>query len=648
MLTFFRRGITAKLMLVLLGLVLVAIVITGFGAGGMGLDTLKNIGGGGIATVDGEHITSEEVGTQMSQVLDNARRQQPEIDMATIVRQGAVDDIVDQFITATGAVHFAQDHGLGATREMVDRYITTIPLFQDATGKFDDALFRRWLGEQKLSEAQVRKDITRQLLMRQLIDPAAAVARLPIGLVNQYAAMALESRTGSFGIVPAKAMITGVAPTDAELAAAYRTNVARYTIPERRVLRYALFDAAQVAAQSKATEAEIQAAYKQNAGEYAAREMRSLQQVVLQSEAAARSFAQKLAAGTSFEAAAQQAGYSPGDIAIGEQSRDAFAKISSPAVATAAFAAAKGATTQPIRSSFGWHIVRVADIKQIPGKPIEAVRAQVATAIEQRKSQEALSDFAAHIEDAVGGGASFDEVVRANKLSVVETPPLTGAGNAPDQPGWTQPPEIKALLGSGFALAPGDDPTVETVVQNQRFALLSVARVVPAAAPPLAQIKDRVRADLIVQRASARAHAVATAIVAKINAGIAPGQAFAEAKLNLPPVQTITTTRQQIASRPNGVPAYITTLFTMPRGKAKLSPAPNGEGWIIVFLNGITPGDPAKSPEAVQKLRGELGQALTQEYSSQFGNSILAGMKVKRNEKAIADLKAQLSRGSAQ
>ena len=60
MLSFFRRGIWAKVMLVILGIGLFAIVITGFGTGGIGgLDSLAG-GGTNLASVEGEKISSEE------------------------------------------------------------------------------------------------------------------------------------------------------------------------------------------------------------------------------------------------------------------------------------------------------------------------------------------------------------------------------------------------------------------------------------------------------------------------------------------------------------------------------------------------------------------------------------------------------------
>src|SRR3546814_6395633 len=73
-----------------------------------------------------------------------------------------------------------------------------------------------------------------------------------------------------------------------------------------------------------------------------------------------------------------------------------------------------------------------------------------------------------------------------------------------------------------------EDPLVETLAPGQSFAIIDVARIVPAAAPPLAEIPDRVKGDLAQRRALDRARAVAASIVAKINAGTPARQAFAE------------------------------------------------------------------------------------------------------------------------
>ncbi|HYE29268.1 MAG TPA: peptidyl-prolyl cis-trans isomerase [Allosphingosinicella sp.] len=641
MLSSFRRGFMAKLMLGVLFLTLVAMVITGFGTGGGGLGDLGGLRSGTVAKVAGEKLTTDRLREETQRQFERLRREQPELDMATFLRRGALEEVLAQLIDTTAIAVFGREQGLGVSRQSIDREIAGVRAFQDVTGRFDDATFRRVLAQERISEQQLRDDLASQILQRQLMLPVVGSAHVPNAMALQYASLLLETRTGMVGAVPSAAMGPGSEPSEAELAAFYRTNQARYTIPERRVIRYAVFGPEQVAAQSQATEAEIQAAYRQNP-DYAARETRALSQVVLRDEAKARALAQKVAAGTSFAAAAAQEGFAASDTALGINSREAFAAKSSPAVAAAAFGAAKGATVGPIRSPFGWHVVRVDDILVSAAKPLAAVRAELAAQIQRRKATDAVSDLATRIENALGDGSSFDEIVTAQKLAVTETAPVTATGAAPDTPGWQAPPELQPLLEGAFAIEPGEEPAVETIEENQRYALVAVVRAIPAAAPPLARIRDRVKADLLLRRASERARAVASAIVARINAGTPPAQAFAQAEVKLPAVQTLTATRRDIARQQAQVPPPMAMMFSLPRGKARLLAAPDGRGWFVVYLDRIIPGDARKEPGLILAVRSQFSQIVGDEYARQFTAAVRAGMKIERNDAALRRLKDEL------
>jgi peptidyl-prolyl cis-trans isomerase D len=642
MLSLFRRGFMAKIMLVVLVIGLFAIVITGFGTGGGGgLGGLGGVSATTVADVGGEELTSIRLREEVQRQLDRLRREQPELDMASFLRQGALEEVMEQLIDLTASAVFAREQGLGASRRMIDGEIASIPEFHDLTGRFDDSTFRSVLAQQNLTEAQVREDFATRILQRQLLGPASRAAHVPAAIANQYASLLLETRSGIVGAVPSTAMGPGAEPSEAELTAFYRTNRARYTIPERRVIRYAAFGPENVAAQAQAGEAEIQAAYRSDPA-YAARETRTLSQVVLQDQAAARALAQKVAGGTSFAAAAAQAGFSARDIALGANSREALAAKSSPAVAAAVFGAAKGATVGPVRSPFGWHVVKVDDVTVSASKPLAAVRGELAAQIQQRKAQNAVNDLATRIENAIGDGSSFDEIVASQKLAVKETAPVTSAGAAPGTAGWQAPPELQPLLEGAFALEPGEEPGVETIQENQRYALVAVTRAIPAAAPPLAAIRDRVKADLTVRRASEGARAVASAIVARINGGMAPAQAFAQAQLKLPAVQALTATRRDIARANDQVPPPLAMMFSLPRGKARILAAPDGRGWFVVYLDRIVPGDASKEPGLVQAVRSQFGAIIGDEYARQFTAAIRGALKIERNDKAVRQLKNEL------
>lgn len=642
MLNIFRKGATSKVMLVILGIGLFAIVATGFGTDGMG-----GLGGAGPATagdtlveVADQKITSTEVSDQVDRQLDRLRQSDPSIDLARLFAEGGYETIIDQLVNTRAMLAFGREQGLGASKRMVDAEIASIPAFENLAGQFDQGAFQRALQSERITEQQLREDIASTLIQRQIMVPVVGSPHVPETMAQRYAALLLEQRSGSVGLVSAKSMAGGDAPTDAEINAFYARNQARYAVPERRTVRYALFGADQVAAAAQPSEAEIQAAYREGQAKYGAQETRSLSQVILPSEAEARALSQRLAGGTRLEQAA-----GGNLIRLQNQQRAAFERLASAAVANAAFSAAEGTTTQPVRSPLGFHIVRVDAINRKPATPIENVRAELVAQVGERKRQDALAALVTKIEDALGEGASLEEVAQANGLSVVETPAVTATGANPAAPDQALAAELRPLLRPAFELTADEDPLVETLSPTQ-FAIMKVGQIIPAAPPALAQIRDRVRADLIRDRASARARQLAQQLADRINRGTAPAQAFAGAGV---PVQSqrISARRIDIARPGQPVPPPLVMMFSLPKGRARILEAPNGAGWFVVHTETTVPGNAAGQPQLVQATRTQFERILGEEYGAQFARAVQTGLEVERNEAKIRSLKQQLQSGAA-
>ena len=643
MLSIFRRGATAKIMLVILGLALFAMVITGFGTGGGGLGDIGSGGSSGaLARVGEQELTERELRRDLDDRLSAARQQNPELDLQALLRTLPFDQVVNQLVNSLTVVEYGRGRGLTMSETAFQKVIAAVPEFQNMAGQFDRATYLQALQSTGRTEADLRRDVQRWLLQRQLLLPVQSSPHVPAGIAVHYASLLLETRTGTVGAVPTAAMGPGQEPSAADLQAFYRKNIGRYTIPERRVLRYAVFGREQVGGAAKPTDAEIEAAYKQNAAAYGPRETRRLSQVVLPDQATANAFTQKVNGGTAFAQAAAQAQFSAADIAVPEQTKESYTRTANAAVAIAVFGAAKGAVVGPVKGPIGWHVVRVEDVKVTPARPLAAVRTEIAAAIELQKAQTALQDLAGRIDDAVADGQSFEEVAQREKLTVRETPPVTGAGAAPGNAGWQMPPEAAPLLQTAFELEPNSEPVVQVIAPNERFALLTIGNILPSAAPPLGQIAAQVRADLQRQRASERARAVAAAIVSKINAGTPPARAFAEAQVKLPAVQPVTAVRRDVARSGNVAPPLV-MLFSLPQGKARLVPGPGGNGWFVVHLEKIVPGDATKDPAMIAGIRGSFTNVFAEEYSSQFTNAARQKVKVKRNEDALNKLKRELA-----
>ncbi|MGN6269313.1 MAG: SurA N-terminal domain-containing protein [Sphingomonas sp.] len=647
MLSILRRLTQSKigLFITLAALVVIALAfaagdITNFG-GGAGRAT----GGDTIATVGKTKITAEDLKAEVLNEVNAYRQQNPQLTTAQFIQGGGFDATVDRLINSLALQQFAQAQGMAVSKKAVDGQIASIPGLQGPNGQFDPALYQQLLQQQRLTDAGVRAQIRQGIYGQMLTGPIVGASQVPAKLALPYASLLLEKRSGAIGFIPAKEMPAGPAPTDQELTAWYQHHIDRYTVPERRVIRYAIVSPDAVKARATPTDAEIAQQYKAQAARFAPTEKRTVKQVVVADQAAANALAAKVKAGTAIDAAAKAAGLEASTAT--DVSKADFAKQSSAELANAVFAARQGDVVGPVKTGFGFSVARIEKVTQDPGKTLAEAHDVLAKEIEQQKTNDLLGQIHDKIDDALNGGATFDEVVADQKLKAAQTAPITQAGFDPTDPASRPDPQLAQIVQSGFDAQQGDSPELVQVGQDGSFAIASLGRIVPAAPQPLARIRDKVAADFTADRADQAAHKLATEIVAKVNKGASLVQAFTEAKLPAgKAIQSISTTRAQIAANPQGAPPPLALMFSTPAKQGKLLEAPNGAGWLVVYTDTIERGDASAKPDVVKATRSDLGQFVGREYAEQFAAAARKAIGVTRNDAAIAEVRQQLLGGT--
>lgn len=639
MLNALRSLSKSKFGVVLLGLFLAAI------AAGFVLADIQNVGVPGSSTGDNAarvgrtSISQADLRQRVQRAYEAARRQDPALTIQTFVAQGGVEAVLNRMIDDLVIEQFARGAGMGVSRKLEDGLIAGAQAFRGLDGRFDQSQYEAFLAREGLNEKQVRADIARDLYSNQLIVPAAGGTRAPLGLALPYASMLLEQRRGQALFVPTAAFAPK-APAEAELTAYYRQNIGRYTIPERRVLRYAVIERAALAVPAP-TDAEIAKAYDAAKAEYAPRETRDLSQVILPSESAARDFARKLDGGAAIDAAARAIGLEAARLT--GQTRQAYATASAEAVAAAAFQTAQGRIAAPTRSPLGWHVVRVDQIRTVPGKTMADVRGELAAGILKTKSEQAFADLIARIEEAVSNGETFDEVAAANRLTGITTQPLLATGRtadaAPDAP---VAPELAAVLKAAFDSEVDDDPVVEQIAANDRAVLLKVGQIVPPTPRPMASIRDRLIADLGRDQGFAAARAAAERVLARLKAGDDLAAAARTAGAALPAPAAIAGQRRELLQAGRPVDPRLDALFGPRAGGARLAPAADMAGWYVVRVDQIVPGDARGQPALIQASRAQFGPVLGQEYAQQLIAAARRELGSEINQAALAALKRDL------
>lgn len=640
MLDSFRRLSKSKAGAILFAIFIGAMAL-GFAAADIrGLGISGGIGRDTVAKVGREQIGYNELRDRVQRAFESARQENPTLTIQQFVRQGGVDQVMQQMADGLALEQFARAQGFGVSRKMEDAQIASMPIFRGLDGKFDQSAFEQFLLRQRLSEKAVRADLARNMLIQQFLLPASGGSIAPAQLALPYASMLQEQRQGLLLRVPAAAL-KGAPPTDAELNGFYQKNRARYTTPERRIIRYALIQRAAFEAAAQPSEKDIADAYNAAKADYAPRETRTISEVIIQSEADAKALAAKVSGGMDIAAAARSAGLEART--LNDQTKDAYAEASSAAVANAVFATAQGKVAAPARSGLGWHVARVDKVVSIPGKTIDQVRGDLVAKLKKTKADEAMADAVAKLEDSIADGATFDEVVASAKLRAEATPPLLADGRNPDAPAAPVTPEIAGIAKAGFGADPNDDPTVEQIVAGQTFALVKPDRVIAAAPKPLAQIRDQVAADFIAERSLAAAGTAAKTIAAKVNSGTPLAQAASAAGVALPAATSIGGRRgEMLRQAQQQARPELDTLFTLGRGKARAIAAPDKSGWYVVALQTVVPGDASTQLPLIQATQAQFSPVLGQEYGQQLAAAARQTVGVKISPAAVARLKSEL------
>ncbi|THD35157.1 MAG: peptidylprolyl isomerase [Sphingomonas sp.] len=637
-----RIGVPLTLgILVLIGLAFALGDVTGLRSTALSGGTTSST----LATVGKQTVSAGEVKADTERMVAMYRQQYPSLTMEEYITKGGFDQPFENKINTLAMEQFGESQGMRVGKALADSELTSQPQFKGIDGKFDPNAYKAFLAQQRMSDSELRTEIARNVMARLLIGPLApeSLGRplAPVSIATPYASMLLEKRTGTVAFIDTSKIPAGAPATDAEAMDYYKRNIARYTVPERRSVRYATVSIADLRAKSAPTDAEIAKAYQENAAKFAPTETRSVRQVVLLDQQSANALAAKVRGGTAIEAAAKAAGLDAGLLA--DQTKAGYAGQTSPAIADQVFSATSGAVIGPVKTSLGWTVIHLEKITKVPGKSLDQAKPDLVKAITEQKTVMAASAMRAQISDAISNSATIDEIAQKLGLKLQSSPPLDAQGLDPDAkaPAPAKPDPLNiALSATAFQAEPDDNPQLAPIDKDGSFALVKLDKVLPAAPRPLATIMDEVKKNFTVDRQLRQARTIADGIMNKVNKGVPLAKAMADTGIRFDATKPISANRGQLFTSKQNPPTIL--MFSMAQGTAKILQAPFKGGWFVVVADTIVRGDARGQKDLIAKMRGDLAATVGDEYTQQFVHAIRDQVGVKRNEAAIAALRAQL------
>ncbi|MCW5774555.1 MAG: SurA N-terminal domain-containing protein, partial [Rhodospirillaceae bacterium] len=329
---------------------------------------------GPAMVVGREEVSQREFENAYQRMVRNLQeRFQRQIDYETAKSLGLIDALVSELQADRIFVQETQAKGILVSDLVVRNNIVNDTNFRGADGRFDAGTFRRAIEGAGYTEASyvalVKANFARNYLVSS-IGPFEGTP--PKTLSDRLFAYRNEFRTAEVLTVPRAAMKPPAATAE-QLAAFHKANAAKYTAPEYRTITLVVVRPADAAALVKVTDKDLEAEYARRKPEFTTPETRKLRQIIVKDEATAKQAYEALVGGRTFEAVAKDiAKTEPKDLGKVEPSG-----VPIPALREAAFKIKEGEVTPPVKSPFGWHIVRVDEITPQSTKPYADVKAQL-------------------------------------------------------------------------------------------------------------------------------------------------------------------------------------------------------------------------------------------------------------------------------
>ncbi|MEZ4525793.1 MAG: SurA N-terminal domain-containing protein [Desulfobacterales bacterium] len=470
-----------------------------------------------IATVNGETITVEEYRKTYNNMLEQYRRRfggnldENMLKMLNL-KQTALDSLIDQVLIRQEAAKL--DFRISDAE--LAKSIMEVPAFQNS-GAFDNDLYNRVLRLNRLTaeefEAMQRESMLSERLRSFVLD-AVKVSDAEALEWYQWNNASADMEYVFFD--PQK--YTDISPSDEEISQYYEKNRDSYKTEEKIRARYAEFRHADFTDKVTVTDEDIAEYFESHADEFKVEKTVEASHILfrLDSNAAEEEAEKKRAKaeevlkmareGKDFAQLANEYSEDPGNNGkgghLGAFKKDAMVKPFS----DKAFSMKAGEISEPVRTPFGWHIIKVEKINEASEKKLEDVKEDIRKKLAEEKARIMAYDQAEALYDAIPEGDDLKKNAEEHKKEVLETDFFT-RGKGPEKV-----KNSSQFATAAFALSEKQISTVQDM--GDAFYLIQVTQKVPSAVSPLEEVKEKVRADLIAQKQEEKAKSDAEAFLA--------------------------------------------------------------------------------------------------------------------------------------
>lgn len=378
-----------------------------------GIDSYLHQAGSSVAVakVGGQSITMQEYSNAL-QTLRSQLQAEGKVDPATLEDPKLKQSVLDKLIITHLLNAEVNRAKFILSDEQLAKYITQLPEFQQ-DGHFSQEVYDKLLAQNRLSPSQFEARIRGQLLTQEVREGIAGLAYLPNGVAEQALKVENQQREVSVAEIKTKDFVAQTKVTPEEVKAYYDKNHDKFRMPEQVKLEFVLMSANTLIPGMQVNDDEMKKFYTENASKFQGDEQRRASHILIsfgvsataQAKQEARKKAEEMLAEVrknpkNFEALAKKYSQDPGSAEkggdLGVFGRGAMVKPFEDAV----FSMSPGAVSDLVESEFGYHIIKLTEIKG-QAQTYDDVKPQIRAELMYQKSLSKFSEQAENFSNMV-------------------------------------------------------------------------------------------------------------------------------------------------------------------------------------------------------------------------------------------------------
>jgi peptidyl-prolyl cis-trans isomerase D len=507
------EGPFKKIVLSGLLLLICAAMVIAFIPGNLGSDLTGTPGKGVVAKVDGEDITAEEVRETARGMLQQQGAQLGA--NASMLLPFFAQRAADQLVDRQALVAEAQHMGLKSTPQEVKdelQHGRYSEIFFPGGTFIGEAEYQGLLQQHNLTPATFEDSVGKEILIGKLQALITGSASVSDAAIRQEFDKQNTKVKFEYAVLSQDDLKKGLHPTTEELKAFYDSHQKNYanSVPEKRKVKYVMIDLSKIQNGVQVTHDELQSYYNQHRDQYRVAEQAKVSHILIktplpgpdgkvdekgvaEAQRRAEDLLKQLKAGAKFEDLARKYSEDPGSAKEGGSLGWIGKGRTVPEFEKAAFSLPKGQISDLVKSSYGFHIIRVDDRQDAHMKTLEEVKDQIEPTLKQQKAQQIAQKQAEDLlQQAKTQG--LDAAASAKGMTVITSEffgrkdMLPGLGPAPQ------------FMDAVFTTVEKSPP--EMAATSQGFALFDLLAVKPESTPTFEEISTRVEQEFKNERSS--------------------------------------------------------------------------------------------------------------------------------------------------